>query len=56
VTLDAGVFIGTGATLLSHVHVGEGAVIGAGATVTRSVARGVTVAGVPARPLARKSG
>jgi sugar O-acyltransferase (sialic acid O-acetyltransferase NeuD family) len=56
VTLDAGAFIGTGATLLSHVHVGEGAVIGAGATVTRRVAPGVTVAGVPARPLARKSG
>jgi sugar O-acyltransferase (sialic acid O-acetyltransferase NeuD family) len=56
VTLAAGVFIGTGATVLSHVQIGEGAVVGAGATVTRSVAPGVTVAGVPARPLARKSG
>jgi len=56
VTLASGVFIGTGATVLSHVQVGAGAVVGAGATVTRSVAPGVTVAGVPARPLARKSG
>jgi sugar O-acyltransferase (sialic acid O-acetyltransferase NeuD family) len=55
VTVGEGVFIGTGATILSHVHLADGAVIGAGATVTRSVAEGVTVAGVPARPLMRKA-
>jgi acetyltransferase-like isoleucine patch superfamily enzyme len=56
VTIGDGVWMGAGAIVLDGVMIGEGAVIGAGATVTRSVAPGVTVAGVPARPLARKSG
>ena len=45
------VWIGGGALLLPGVTVGDDAVIGAGAVVTRSVPAGTTVAGNPARPL-----
>jgi len=47
-----GASIGSGATILCGVTIGENAMIGAGAVVTRDVAPGETVAGVPARPLA----
>jgi UDP-2-acetamido-3-amino-2,3-dideoxy-glucuronate N-acetyltransferase len=43
--------IGSGALILCGVTIGEGARIGAGAVVTRDVAAGQTVAGVPARIL-----
>lgn len=45
-------FIGAGAVVLPRVRIGEHAIIGAGAVVTKDVARGVTVVGVPAKPLA----
>lgn len=44
--------IGSGAVVMGGVRIGEGALIGAGAVVTRDVAPGETVAGVPARLLA----
>ncbi len=49
------VFIGTRATLLKGVRIGNGAVIGAGAVVTRSVPAGAIAAGNPATILARKA-
>jgi UDP-2-acetamido-3-amino-2,3-dideoxy-glucuronate N-acetyltransferase len=46
------VSLGSGAIVLGGLRIGDDAVIGAGAVVTRDVARGETVAGVPARGLA----
>ena len=48
-----GASIGSGATIRGGITIGEGAMIGAGAVVTRDVAPGATVAGVPARVLLR---
>jgi UDP-perosamine 4-acetyltransferase len=44
-------FIGAGATVLPRLKIGRGAVIGAGAVVTKDVPAGSTVAGNPARQL-----
>jgi acetyltransferase-like isoleucine patch superfamily enzyme len=46
-----GASIGSGATIICGVTVGEKAVIGAGAVVTRNVPPGAIVAGVPARAM-----
>jgi acetyltransferase-like isoleucine patch superfamily enzyme len=46
-----GASIGSGATILPNVTIGEDAIVGAGAVVTRSVPAGVIVAGNPARVL-----
>jgi acetyltransferase-like isoleucine patch superfamily enzyme len=48
-----GASIGSGAVILCGVTIGERALVGAGAVVTRDVPDGATVAGVPARLLAR---
>lgn len=46
-----GAAIGSGATLLCGITIGERAVVGAGAVVTKDVAPGMIVAGNPARPV-----
>lgn len=46
-----GASIGSGATLLGGITIGERAIVGAGSVVTKSVPPDVTVAGNPARPL-----
>jgi UDP-2-acetamido-3-amino-2,3-dideoxy-glucuronate N-acetyltransferase len=43
--------IGSGAVILGGIRIGSRALVGAGAVVTADVARGETVAGVPARML-----
>jgi len=52
------VYVGTGAVFINGtsekpLRIEDGAVIGAGACVTKSVAEGCTVVGVPAKPLQR---
>jgi acetyltransferase-like isoleucine patch superfamily enzyme len=44
-----GASIGSGATILCNVTIGERAIVGAGAVVTRDVPPGAVVAGNPAR-------
>lgn len=51
VSLGDRVLVGTGAQVLEGLRVGDDARVGAGAVVTRPVPAGVTVVGVPARPL-----
>ncbi len=46
-----GASIGSGAVILCGITIGERALIGAGAVVTRDVPDGATVAGVPAQRL-----
>lgn len=50
-----GASIGSGATLLCGITVGENALIGAGSVVTKDVPANATVAGNPARPLAESA-
>ena len=59
VRLGRRVYVGTGAVILNGTPdeplvVGDDAVIGAGAVVTKPVPAGVTVVGVPARPIQRR--
>lgn len=49
ITIEDNVWIGAGAIILDGVRVGRGSVIAAGAVVTRDVAPGVVVGGVPAK-------
>jgi maltose O-acetyltransferase len=53
VRIGCNVWIGGGALLMPGVVIGDDAVIGGGAVVTRDVRPGATVAGNPARPLPR---
>jgi UDP-2-acetamido-3-amino-2,3-dideoxy-glucuronate N-acetyltransferase len=50
-TVADGASIGSGATVLGGVRIGERALVGAGSVVTRDVPDDATVAGNPARPL-----
>ena len=55
VVIEDHVWIGTRATVLPGVRIGRGAVVAAGAVVTRDVAPLDIVAGVPAQPVGRRS-
>jgi sugar O-acyltransferase (sialic acid O-acetyltransferase NeuD family) len=55
VLIGEGVHVGTGATIIQGIKIGAAAVVGAGAVVVDDVPAGVTVAGVPARPVAKRT-
>jgi acetyltransferase-like isoleucine patch superfamily enzyme len=50
-TVKHGARIGVNVTLLSHITIGEGALIGAGSVVTRDIPAFVLAYGNPARPM-----
>jgi len=54
-TLADGVIVGSGAQVLGPITVGAGARIGANAVVVGDVPNGVTMVGIPARPVLRKA-
>jgi acetyltransferase-like isoleucine patch superfamily enzyme len=56
VLVEDDVWIGSKATILDGVTLGQGAVIGAGAVVTRSVPAYAIAAGVPARVIGQRAG
>ncbi len=55
VTIEDYVFIGSRATILPGIHLAKGAVVGAGAVVTKDVAPFQIVAGVPAKVIGERS-
>jgi serine O-acetyltransferase len=52
-TLGNDVIVGAGAKILGGILIGDGARVGANAVVVQPVAAGVTVVGIPARPVER---
>lgn len=55
-TIEDGVILGSGATVLGPIRVGKGAKVGAGSVVIRPVPPGATVVGVPGRIAGPKQG
>jgi serine O-acetyltransferase len=53
-TLGHGVVMGTGSITLGPITIGDGARVGAGSVVVKSVPPGVTVVGIPGRIVTRK--
>ena len=54
IVVGSDVWIGYEAVILSGVHIGDGAIIGARAVVTKDVAPYTIVGGVPAKPIRRR--
>jgi acetyltransferase-like isoleucine patch superfamily enzyme len=56
IRIEDDVWLGARVTVLDGVSIGKGAVIGAGAVVTRSIPSGAIAVGVPARVIGSRSG
>lgn len=54
IVIEDDVWIGTGASILDNVTIGEGAVVGAGAVVTGDIEPYTIVGGVPAVPISHR--
>lgn len=48
-TVESDVILGAGATVLGNITIGQGAKVGAGAVVLKSVPQNVTAVGIPAK-------
>lgn len=55
IRIDDYAWIGVGAKILQDVHIGEGAVVAAGAVVTKDVPPYMVVGGVPARKISERN-
>jgi len=53
-TIGSDVWIGAGASIMTGVHIGDGAVIGANAVETKDVQPNTIVAGVPAKEIRKR--
>ena len=51
ITIDDDVWIASSVTICGGVHIGKGAVIGAGSVVTRDIPEGYFACGVPCKPV-----
>jgi len=54
IAIDDDVWIGANATILPGIKVGKGAVVGAGAVVTKDISPYTVVAGVPAKVIGKR--
>lgn len=55
VHMETNAWVCAGATVLPRIRIGHDAIVGAGAVVVRDVPPLVTMVGIPARPLARRT-
>ncbi len=51
VTINEGVYVGTGAKIINQLEIGEYTIVGAGAVVSKTLPTQCTVVGVPAKPI-----
>ena len=56
IIIDDYAWVAINAIILPGVHIGKGAIVGAGAVVSKDVEAGTIVAGNPAKPLSKKRG
>lgn len=54
VVIEDDVWVGAGARIIDGVRIERGAIVGAGAVVTKDVASGEIVGGVPAKPIGKR--
>lgn len=51
VTIEEGVYVGTGAKIINQVAIGNYTIVGAGAVVSKSLPANCTAVGIPAKPI-----
>ena len=51
IEIDDDAWLGTGCIIMPNIRIGKGAIVGAGAVVTKNVPDFTIVAGIPAKPI-----